>query len=192
MKAEHKAKLELLRQNRSKTFASRQEVIDIPAMDEVVELQAALEEGLTENFDNIDKQLAEIKHNKTDFKPVLESLEQLEKAVTENAAIVRAMGEFTEAVKGIKPVVKVDAPKQQAAPVKSTNPYDTYKPADSYEAKAGNQYYGFLDTEGKWFIMRVGGKENKQYRYATGDTKYTEAWRKRSSHDYKRYNEARF
>jgi len=92
-------------------------------------------------------------------------------------------------VEEIKKVnIEVKAP--EAKIIKSDNPYDLYKPADVKKG-GGSSYYGYLAPDGRWFIMRVGGRINTSYRYASGKGNYVKAWEKKSSHDYKRYSEVK-
>lgn len=49
-------------------------------------------------------------------------------------------------------------------------------------------YYGFLDPNGAWIIMRV-TKDSTSYRYSAGRSGYTDNWTSRGTLTYKYYNQ---
>ena len=70
--------------------------------------------------------------------------------------------------------------------------FDIYKPAESDE-KTKIKYYGFVDKDANWFIFRdatISGATN--YRYASGQKDFTDAWNFRKNHDYQYYYEVTF
>ncbi len=67
-----------------------------------------------------------------------------------------------------------------------------YKLVD-IETKSSQEYHGYADKSGHWFIMRLKkSKEGQNYRYTKGDKKYYDAWRKKRTHTYTRFHETGF
>jgi len=91
-------------------------------------------------------------------------------------------------IKSIEPKVDVKVPEVKTV-IANPNPYDYYKPADINQD--GNmKYYGYVAPNGKWFVMReTSNKDSKKYRYAAGNKDFKKFYGKRSSLDYKYYNE---
>ena len=59
---------------------------------------------------------------------------------------------------------------------------DHYKPSDADETTA-NKYYGFLDKDGNWYIMKNDTSANS-YRYAKGSGSYSTNWTGRAGLTY--------
>lgn len=90
--------------------------------------------------------------------------------------------EIASAIRGMKPEVKV---------LKEDDIYALYKPADADEEQTGLHYYGFLATDGRWFILRDMGDKRKSWRYAVGKSSYQSNWKERDSQDYRYIDEVR-
>lgn len=63
---------------------------------------------------------------------------------------------------------------------------DKYYVSDVDES-ANPKYYGFLDVNGSWYIMR--NTSDQEYRYFKGDSDYPTNWTNRASLSYDYYNE---
>lgn len=61
---------------------------------------------------------------------------------------------------------------------------DTYKVSDTDEP-GSPQYYGFLNDEGDWYIMKeVVSGDTKTYTYVKGSGAYSTAWTNRAAQTY--------
>jgi len=63
-----------------------------------------------------------------------------------------------------------------------------YKLSDEGGDVAGNYYYGYLNTEGQWYI-RQSDATTGTYNFAKGDSDYTTNWYNRESLTYANYSE---
>jgi len=188
MKKEYADRLEEVRKKKQKGLGTVRQVLEIPQIAELIETQEQQAKKLNKNFDTIYNKLYELESKEVDLTPVVEETKNMAMRIVEAIEAQEIDNEgVIKAIKGLDLVVNVPEQKVKESP----NPYDTYRPADTQEGK-GNRYYGYLHPTGKWFIVRLGGKENKQYRYAKGNKNYAENWRRRTSHSYKRYNEVKF
>ena len=67
------------------------------------------------------------------------------------------------------------------------DPFIRYKTVDEYDdgVSTSVKYYGFLDPEGHWYVMKVDPSGNpKTYRYAFGTQNYATNWTNRASLTY--------
>jgi len=60
------------------------------------------------------------------------------------------------------------------------NPTDKYKITD-IDSTEGNSYFGYVDIDGKWYIMNLTASTA---RYKKGDSAYTYAWDHRGDPGY--------
>jgi len=169
-----------------KTKANLDFKLEIPHIDEVIKENKQLRESL-------DGKLTELKESivpgePTDITPIVSKIDEL--VDRQNQDIEVLLSRLIKAVKAFEPHINV-APAKVKTVIKP-DIYDTYKPTDA-ETKSAQQYYGYVDKHGSWFIMRLyKAKDSHNYRYAKGDSNYLGAWRKRKSHQYKRFHEVGF
>jgi len=60
---------------------------------------------------------------------------------------------------------------------------ENYKVADIVMSESGYNYYGYVDQDENWYIMRE-GSSGTQYRFASGTGSYETAWTNRASQSY--------
>jgi len=187
MKAEHKKKLENVKNKQTDNKAKIGWEIEVPGVSDLASNQSKIQDQIESNFDNVINSLDEIKAKDIDLTPLTKKMDELVEVVSENKAIVNVMSEYTNAVKEIKPVIKVNVPEPKQVAKERT--IDDYKPVDT-DTKTTQQYFGYVDKEGAWYIMRLyNGKESQNYRYAKGDKDYSNNWRKRKSQAYVKFDE---
>lgn len=84
----------------------------------------------------------------------------------------KAEGAFFGSVPGPGTVALKDTTGVQVDPAIKT-PTDGYKITETDDSDPNYSYYGFVDKNGKWFIMREG---NGAYRYTKGDSDFAHNW----------------
>lgn len=60
--------------------------------------------------------------------------------------------------------------------------------SDTDKTDATYYYYGFIDKDGRWYIMRKTITDPNAYRFAKGDSGYSLAWAGKVSQDYQLYS----
>lgn len=141
-----------------------------------------------------------------DNAPVIEHLEAVKRAIanipkTDTSAMEYALIEIQKLLGRLEPSeIKFNPTfKPQfnvpATKVVTTDVYDTYKAADSYSPEdKTTSYYGFVDKNGRWFILRQSGDEQSSYRYASPENndsvkRYVNAWKIKEGLKYSYYYE---
>ena len=66
---------------------------------------------------------------------------------------------------------------------------ECYRVADSAEPVTGDQYFGFLNEDGAWYILH-NDAVNSEIRYKFGTEGYKNAWENYANHEFKLLNEA--
>lgn len=97
----------------------------------------------------------------------------------------KAEAAFFGSVPGPGAVAIKDSGGTQIDPAVKT-PTDGYKITEIDDSSPA--YYGFVDKDGKWFIMK---ESSGAYRYVKGDSDFTDAWgirQTRDQNDYKYFN----
>lgn len=69
--------------------------------------------------------------------------------------------------------------------VASSNILAGYQPANKEDVPDGVSYYGFLDTDGNWYIERVTGSDID---FARGSSGYSANWSNRASLVYGKFD----
>lgn len=125
-----------------------------------------------------------------DLDPLLEAIKSLESKLKPTDIDLTPV---IEQIKAIKPQVTVNNPKPEVKStiIKQEDVFSVYKPADTDETDEFEKYYGFIANNGKWFILREQGDENKAIRYSGGDKDYPMGWKDRRSLQYGYFNRIR-
>lgn len=149
-------------------------------------------EELEEHFDNLKNDLAHsqsvtveevaeklqfLKELSSYFETVNKLLDNSEKS---KGLDQRNIQKLYDAIKLIKPQVKI---------LRSEDVYATYKPANADESSNNESYWGFVNSAGKWFILRELGDKNKTWKYLVGQVNYEQGWQDRKKGDYSFYHE---
>lgn len=71
-------------------------------------------------------------------------------------------------------ILKDGVPQEWDGSISTLNPLEQYKISDM-STPDDTKYYGFLNSDGGWYIMREVTSE-ESYRYCKGDSDYTTAW----------------
>lgn len=66
---------------------------------------------------------------------------------------------------------------------------ECYRVADSAEPVTGDQYFGFVNEDGGWYILHNDSAKS-MLRYKFGQSNYPNAWENYANHDFKLLNEA--
>lgn len=91
-----------------------------------------------------------------------------------------------DAGKGVKRVsVFNDGVQTNVATEAKQDPLVKYKPADLDDdlTTSGYNYYGYVDSDGNYYILRE-DLDNKAYRYYAGTGDYTTKWTNRAAQSY--------
>lgn len=132
------------------------------------------------------EELSEIIKNQELDRPTVKDLEAMKEefaALAEtlrNGIVVKNQPDkvTVENLKDFKfPEIKAPAPVVKV--LREEDLFATFKAADSDQKDSSESYYGFVNNDGKWFIMRELGKDNKSWRYATGKVSYNKGWSER-------------
>lgn len=129
-----------------------------------------------------------------DLQTAVEKLQTLESDGNSNTN--KLLSDVVQAVRAIVPAQKQpidfkplqDTIKQYFVSDTDTIDLDDYKAQDLTDGDT-IQYVGFLNPDGKWYIIENDLKKNT-LRYVFGSGKYSEAFQKAASYDYKLLNEA--
>lgn len=135
------------------------------------------------DFDKLYKQLVGI-DKRLDLAPYFSSLEKsfntkIQSVKLTNPFLKTKIDGFSELHRIVKDI---------ESKIKAQTSPDEYRPCDqSYES--GQNFFGFMHSTGKWYIMRQSGSNGNMLRYASGSKNYIGSWAKRASLDYKYPNE---
>jgi hypothetical protein len=130
-----------------------------------------------------------------DLDPLLKKLEQLKKALskpTSNSDITKGLSKVETAVRQLiaKPIPVANFPGTIKVTDRQGNdildPTAGYAPSDIDEA-GSTKYYGFLSSDGRWYVMR--NVSDTTFRYASGDSDYADSWTNRASLTYDYFSE---
>lgn len=126
------------------------------------------------------------------FSEHLSSLEGIVKGALEKdntEALTTALSNI-KIVSNTKPEIKmpkINVPTPQVKVVNTNDDiYATYKASDT-DIGEENSYYGFINKQGNWFILRNSGEA---FRYTFGSTDYTKNWNTREQLGYGYYSES--
>lgn len=95
---------------------------------------------------------------------------------------------LTEKDVDFKPVIK--AIERLMKPVVAGFDLAKYRAHDLQDAPDGQQYIGFINPDGDWYIMQHDPSSNRD-RYYFGAGSYEEAWDEKHIHEYRTISEAR-
>lgn len=162
--------------------------------------------SLTELIDNIREASAKVQS--VDMSPLSDKFGALDKTLRtlpDRMGQVNAEYDSREEIKKLNqliasknfsPNISVSAPKVNIDPLKeilqqSSNELDlsSYRAQDIDEEEMGVQYIGFVNPKGAWYIIR-NDEEKNALRYKFGRSRYSAAWGKLSTFDYKLLDEA--
>ena len=109
----------------------------------------------------------------------LKGAQELEAAISRPVAL-KDLEKLTDAIANIRAETKVF----------TSDIYDEYKAANSDYTNGSIIYHGFINRQGRWFVMRqLGTDKNVSYKYASGTGSYEKSWLNRQSLDYVLYSE---
>ena len=147
----------------------------------IIELNSTLANGIDINkVDEVIVQLEEVSSLRNEFNELTKTFTDFKFPVIPESIKLTGLEAILTAVKEIKPTVKI---------LKEEDVYSTYKAANTDEEDENQMFFGFVNSQGNWFILQEFGSTNKTYTYAAGKSEYKLAWDKRREQTYKLYSE---
>lgn len=137
-------------------------------------------------------------NNLDDLLDILSTIQAFHKEVTElkdiakdikgisfpDSVAISGLGELKEVLKRLPTDTKI------VNKINNTNVVDEYQVANGDEQDDTNNYYGFVHSSGKWYILWIsGGITSAAYKYSVGPNDYIKAWGGRKKLNYSRFDE---
>jgi len=170
-------------------FGNGQDFIDILEAT-VNNIKENLKDGVElKNIDVILDQLAVLQSFQIEVKNLQNNIKELQ---LPDKIELDGLAELTKQLQAVSNIKEISLDKSTFDSLKPDNIFDRYKPAQTDEVDA-TKYFGYLDKDGNWFIMRESEtKTGKKYLYATGTGKFKDNFEKRASLDYQFIDEVQF
>ena len=124
-----------------------------------------------------------IVQNHFDVSRLVKSIEGVNLTIANQTIENMKNNKFKEVITSLNKMSEKLEPKEEGLHL------ECYRVSDSKEPVTGIQYFGFVDAEGKWYILYNDATEGT-VRYKFGVDNYTSAWKDCDKYDYKLLNEA--